>query len=54
MKLLTFNIIGVGSSPKRTVLRRLLDRVNPLVILLLKTMVNESFAFDFFLKITPN
>ena len=54
MNLLTFNAMGVCNSPKRTYLKRILESVNPSVVLLQETMVDALGACDFFLRLKPS
>ena len=54
MNIVSSNIKGFGSSPKRDSLKRLLERVSPLVILIQETMCSASMACEIFLKIKPS
>lgn len=53
MILLFFNIIGIGSSPKRTSFKRILDRIGPYIVFLQETMTTGDNACDLFLKLKP-
>ena len=48
---MAFNIRGIGGSPKRVLFKRLVEMVNPRVVLLQETMVSWVKDCDLFMNI---
>ena len=53
MILVSLNICGQGNSPKRDALKKILNIVHPIIILLQKTMFSSFNVCEYFLKIKP-
>ena len=50
MILVSLNVWGLGSGPKRVALESFLDRFKPCIVLLQETMTDGVSACDYFLK----
>ena len=54
MNLVSVNIMGLGSGPKRATLKILIEKLKPGVLFLQETMSLTRNACDYFLKLKPN